>query len=263
MSTRSKKAPTAIADVSAGTILATVDIDAPAERVFTALTSADDVVRWWGSDATYRTQEWSADVRPGGRWRAAGINNDGTKYVVEGEFLEVDAPRKLVQTWKADWDGSAVTKLTYRLESIESGTRLTLRHEGFADRAESCRAHAEGWEMVLGWLNNFVTPERAPVDLRYFMCRLIPPRPTFAQDMSADERAIMQKHVAYWTQMLERGTAIVFGPVADPKGGWGLGVIRAKSEDEMNGLRDGDPTIQSGLGFRYEILPMIRAVVRD
>src|SRR5208283_3626666 len=53
---------------------------------------------------------------------------------------------------------------------------------------------------------------------RFFFCRLIPPRPTFAADMTPDEASIMQSHVAYWSDLLARGKAVVFGPVADPHG---------------------------------------------
>jgi uncharacterized protein len=92
------------------------------------------------------------------------------------------------------------------------------------------------------------------------MCRLIPPRPTFAMDMTAEEASIMQEHVAYWTENSRRGIAIVFGPVNDPSGPWGLGVIRAQDDDHMRTLEASDPAIRSGKGFRYEVLPMIQAI---
>jgi len=260
MSNSKKSAARAVADVTAGMILATVEIEAPPERVFHALTASEDIVKWWGSEDAYRTTEWTADVRPGGRWRAGGVSADGSRFSVGGEFLEVDAPHKLVQTWVADWDGGNTTTITYRIEAIDGGTRITLRHDGFAGRAESCRGHSEGWERVLGWLTRFVAPAEGA---RYFMCRLIPPRPSFAFDMNDAERAVMNEHILYWRDLLNRGVAIVFGPVADPKGPFGLGVIRAKSEEEMHALRDGDPTIKSGLDFRYEIAPMLRAVHRE
>jgi hypothetical protein len=79
--------------------------------------------------------------------------------------------------------------------------------------------------------------------------------------MTTGEAALMQEHVAYWTENLRQGRAIVFGPVADPTGPWGLGVIRAVSERHMHELEARDPVIFSGKGFRYEVLPMIRAVV--
>jgi hypothetical protein len=35
--------------------------------------------------------------------------------------------------------------------------------------------------------------------MKYYMDTVIPPRPTFAADMTETESAIMSKHVAYWT----------------------------------------------------------------
>jgi uncharacterized protein YndB with AHSA1/START domain len=141
----------AVADVTGGLILASVDIAAPIERVFRAI-STDEITKWWGSPELYRTTEYTADLRPGGRWRAVGVGADGHSFSVEGEFREVEPPRKIVQTWCPAWDGGHVTTITYRLEPVEGGTRVTVRHEGFGDRIESCHSHEQGWERVLGWL---------------------------------------------------------------------------------------------------------------
>lgn len=98
-------------------------------------------------------------------------------------------------------------------------------------------------------------------DPLYFLCRLLPPRGDFMQTMTPEERGIMQAHVGYWTGKVGTGNALLFGPVADPKGGWGVGVIRAGSMAEMEALRDADPAIRAGIGFSYDILPMPRVVV--
>ncbi len=262
MTTATKRIPRAIADTTDGVILATVEIAAPPERVFRALTVPDELLRWWGSDETYRTTAWEADLKPGGTWRAEGRGADGRPFSVGGEFLEVDPPRRLVQTWRADWDGGARTTLTYRLEATTVGTRVTVRHEGFAGRPESCRAHGDGWQRVLGWLGRHLEPEPQSADDRIFFCRLIPPRPTFALDMSDDEKAFMREHAAYWRAQLEAGRVIVFGPVGDPGGPWGLGVVRAKDEAGVRDLEANDPAVRAGRGFRYEVLPMLQAVFR-
>jgi uncharacterized protein YndB with AHSA1/START domain/uncharacterized protein YciI len=258
----SKSAARAIADVTTGTILATVEIAAPPERVFRALTT-DDITKWWGSPELYRTTAFTGDVRPGGRWRSDGVGADGKAFSVEGEYREIDPPRKLVQTWKAAWDGGNETTITYRLEAIEGGTRLTLRHDGFGGRADSCRGHGEGWQRVFGWLAKYLAPVPEASGEAYYFCRLIPPRPTFAIDMNAEEAETMRAHAGYWRTLLEKGDVVVFGPVGDPKGPWGLGVVKAANEAAINAFRDGDPAIRSGRGFRYEILPMLKAVVRD
>jgi uncharacterized protein len=91
---------------------------------------------------------------------------------------------------------------------------------------------------------------------KYFFLKLLPPRSSFTADMTAEERAIMHAHIAYWAPHIEAGTMIVMGPLADPNGGWGLGVLGVESEVELNELVEHDPA--NGLNH-YEILPMMAA----
>ena len=74
-----------------------------------------------------------------------------------GRVLVVDPPKKLVQTWRYDWDPhDSVTTITWRFDAIEGGTRVTVRHEGFGEAHAACDNHALGWEKVLGWLSQGV-----------------------------------------------------------------------------------------------------------
>lgn len=100
--------------------------------------------------------------------------------------------------------------------------------------------------------------KRAQETCMHFFVRTQNPRPTFHLDMNPDERAIMEKHVAYWSDKAARGIAIIFGPVADPKGVYGIGVFQVKDEAEMRDLIEHDPA--NGL-LRYEVFPMPRALV--
>jgi len=61
----------------------------------------------------------------------------------------------------------------------------------------------------------------------HFVYRLIPPRPTFPVDITDAEAANMEQHFAYWSRFEQRGIVVVLGPVLDPSGTWGLGVIAA------------------------------------
>jgi uncharacterized protein len=92
----------------------------------------------------------------------------------------------------------------------------------------------------------------------YFFVKTRNPRPTFHIDMTPEERAMTENHVAYWSEKAAQGIAIVFGPVMDPQGVYGVGVYQARSEAEMNELLDKDPA--KGL-LEYQVLPMPRAVV--
>jgi len=133
----------AVADLAEGHIMATVEVAASPERVFLAITSGE-ITEWWVRPGIFDTREWTGDVRAGGSWRATGMGG-GKPYTLEGEFLEVSKPRKLVHTWHAAGAPGAATSVTYILERLESGTRLTLRHTGFTSR-ETCLNTCIGWE---------------------------------------------------------------------------------------------------------------------
>ena len=95
----------------------------------------------------------------------------------------------------------------------------------------------------------------------YFFFKLIAPRPTFAMDMSAEEKAMMAEHAAYWKARLDRGDVVVFGPVFDPNGPYGAGIVAAADEAAARAFADSDPAIKSNRGFVCEIYPM-HAVTR-
>jgi uncharacterized protein YndB with AHSA1/START domain len=144
-------------------VLATVDVLAPPSRVFRALTT-DEVERWWGSADTYRIEAWQADLRVGGQWSLIVRLPDGKALPSSGEFLAIEAPGKLVQSRRYDWDhptlGRRVTKVTYRLEVLPAGTHVTVRHEDFGSR-EPAFEHAAGWERFLNWLQAYLSADSA------------------------------------------------------------------------------------------------------
>ncbi len=153
-----KQAVSSSCDLEQGSIDVVVEIAAPPERVFHALAS-EEIVNWWINPGVFDTREWSGDVRVDGRWRASGLSR-GKPYVLEGEFLELDPPRKLVHTWRlVGFEDMQQTMVTYVLDRIEHGTRLTLRHSGFSSPG-LCTANRIGWEtsferllQILGELN--------------------------------------------------------------------------------------------------------------
>jgi uncharacterized protein len=89
----------------------------------------------------------------------------------------------------------------------------------------------------------------------HFMFKLIAPRPTFAMDMNEEERKLMQQHAIFWNDLLAEGTALVYGPVLDPKGTYGLAIIEADNETDAQAICANDPTIKALLNT-YELHPM-------
>jgi uncharacterized protein YciI len=94
-----------------------------------------------------------------------------------------------------------------------------------------------------------------------FVIRLIAPRPTFALDMSDEERAVMGRHAAHWQPYIDSGRMVVFGPVLDDSGSWGLGVLEADDEEQLRAFAAADPVVTTGTG-RVEIGKMLAGFVR-
>jgi uncharacterized protein YndB with AHSA1/START domain len=109
-----------------------VYIRATPEAIWTAITDPDWTDRYgYGGRAEY-------DLRPGGAYR--GLTNEGMRaqgapeVAVDGEVIEADPPRKLVQTWRMAMDAGLAaegfTRLTYEIEPTNGGpTKLTVTHD--------------------------------------------------------------------------------------------------------------------------------------
>lgn len=105
-------------------------------------------------------------------------------------------------------------------------------------------------------------PHRRSTTINHFAYKLIPPRPTFDTDMSDAEAAIMGQHVGYWQDLVEQGIVVVFGPVRDPAGTWGLAVVEAEAEEHVRALGVDDPAVKSGMAT-FQVYAMPDAIVRS
>ena len=95
-----------------------------------------------------------------------------------------------------------------------------------------------------------------------FFLKRVAPRPRFAMDMNEAEKAMMQEHLQYWKGRQDRGEVLMFGPVLDPAGPYGMGVIEAADEAGARAFAGGDPALKANCRFRCDIHPM-RAVTRE
>ncbi|HEX6575246.1 MAG TPA: SRPBCC domain-containing protein [Gemmatimonadaceae bacterium] len=152
----------ATADTEKGIVRVVAEIKASPERVFRALTSPDEVPKWWGERGVYKTAKWESDLRPGGKWKSTIAAPEGGEMydprtpepqTVGGEYIVVDPPHLLEFTWSPSWDGFAVSRVRYEIEQTETGSRLTVIHTGFEGWTEMAASHGEGWVRVLGWLS--------------------------------------------------------------------------------------------------------------
>ena len=137
-------------------IVASVDIAAPPERTFRALAS-QEIVDWWVNPGVFDTKEWAGEVNVGGWWRASGMAR-GEPYALEGEFLEVDPPRKLVHTWHRVGAPGGPSIVTYLLEPIPGGTRLRINHSGIVSPEQGDNTTV-GWRTSLARLAQILSSQ--------------------------------------------------------------------------------------------------------
>ena len=97
--------------------------------------------------------------------------------------------------------------------------------------------------------------------MKYFLYKLIPPRPTFPADMTQAEAKLMQEHSSYWRDLMDKGLVVVFGPVSDPKGTYGIAVLQLEDDADANVLGANDPTIKANVGFKFEVYSMAQVVL--
>jgi uncharacterized protein len=93
--------------------------------------------------------------------------------------------------------------------------------------------------------------------MSWYLYRLNAHRPDFAQTMTDAEMAAMTAHVEYWRGPSDEGRVLLYSPVADPEHSWGLAIVQAESEEELEELRAHDPAHLAGVGtIDWLLLPM-------
>jgi uncharacterized protein YndB with AHSA1/START domain len=126
-------------------------IDASPETVFAFFTDPEKLTRWLADEAT-------VDPRPGGVCHQIHIGEDGRRYSMRGEFVELSRPFRVVFTWGFDNEGMDVrpgaSTVEVTLEPRDGGTWLTLVHR---DLPQSERGdHDSGWVTMLDRLADAV-----------------------------------------------------------------------------------------------------------
>ncbi len=151
-----------------------VYIKATPQAIWDAITKPEWTERYgYGGRGEY-------DLRPGGAYRglaSEAMRSMGAPEVaVDGEIIEADPPRRLVQTWRMVMDqamaSEGFTRLTYEIEEGKGGvTRLTVIHdlEGAPTLALLLSGGMEdqgaggGWSWVLSGLKTLLETG-APLD---------------------------------------------------------------------------------------------------
>ena len=71
----------------------------------------------------------------------------------------------------------------------------------------------------------------------------------------------MARHAEHWRPLVESGQMVIFGPVLDGSGSWGLGVVESDDEEEVRAFAAQDPVVVTGTGT-MEVGKMLGGFVR-
>jgi uncharacterized protein YndB with AHSA1/START domain len=136
-----------VVDEGRFTVRRSIRIAAPVEKVWSAVTEAEHISKWFGRA-----------VLSGTGVGALGTPDYGS---VPLRIEAIDAPRMVSYRWgnddalgelAAEVDPEHSTVFTFTLESVADGTELTVVETGFettSDPAANLESHREGWDSEL------------------------------------------------------------------------------------------------------------------
>src|SRR2546425_8641429 len=139
-------------------------IKTTSERLWEAIT--DSEMRQKYNFGVGVTSDWKAGSRYESVHPGAGV------AIAEGENLEVDPPRRLVQSFNALWSedvkSEGTSRVTWEIEPVGDSCRLTVTHDQLREGAND--ELYGGWPMILSGLKTLLeTGEQltTPGSLRY------------------------------------------------------------------------------------------------
>jgi uncharacterized protein YndB with AHSA1/START domain len=120
------------------------------ERLWDAITDPD--IRSKYNFGARQTSDWT----PGSHYEMSSPNGPG--LLGEGENLEVDPPRRLVQSFTALWGddvkAEGTSRVTWEIEPVGDSCRLTLTHDQLREGAND--QLYGGWPMILSGLKTWL-----------------------------------------------------------------------------------------------------------
>jgi uncharacterized protein YndB with AHSA1/START domain len=144
-------------------VVAEIQISAPPERVFKALTDAGELQRWFNGGSECPVKLWRMEARVGGQYsffsEKASIEVNGIReFKCSGEIVECDPPRVLAYTWIGNWhdDPNSSTIVRWELTPTKSGTHVKVTHSGLASLPVARKDYSGGWTGVVEHLKKFV-----------------------------------------------------------------------------------------------------------
>lgn len=149
-------------------VVCEVEINAPPHLVFRALTSADQLMRWWtGEGGPCQVKRWEMDGRLGGKWKCVVFDPTGemvvhgvSEFESFGEIVEFEPPRVLSYTWSATFHSIPTHQslVRWELSVLAQGTLVKITHSALKDLPGGT-GYVNGWPSVIQQLKQFAEGE--------------------------------------------------------------------------------------------------------
>jgi uncharacterized protein YndB with AHSA1/START domain len=143
------------------TIVRSIDVPVGRQRAWDAITSPDQIAKWFADSTTLKLEEGSPFVF---QWNDYGERR--------GKVESVEPPSRFAYRWiptdetdqSIPFDEVPSTLVEYTLEETPDGTRVTVTESGFsllpaAVREQIARGNTEGWIMKTDALREYLTGE--------------------------------------------------------------------------------------------------------
>ena len=137
-----------------------IEIQAPPERVWRALTDARELSAWFQVTI-------EGEIAPGRQVWMTTTHPDYAGQLFQVRVVDMTPPRRFVWQWhpgavdpNVDYSREPCTTVTFTLEASGSGTRLSVAETGFneislARRAKVYQDNSQGWTEVLVWVRKY------------------------------------------------------------------------------------------------------------
>ena len=138
------------------------DLEAAVEKVFEIYIHTSPERLWRAITDPEIRERYQFGARVESTWTSGSsyqvVHPNAPRPLIEGENLEVDAPRRLVQSYRAVWDddiaAEATSRVTWEIEPVGDSCRLTVTHDQLAENADP---HLYGgWPMILSGLKTWL-----------------------------------------------------------------------------------------------------------
>jgi uncharacterized protein YndB with AHSA1/START domain/biotin operon repressor len=138
------------------------DLEATVEKVFEIYIRTSPERLWRAITDPGTRERYQFGARVESTWTSGSsyqvVHPNASRPLIEGENLEVDAPRRLVQSYRAVWDddiaAEATSRVTWEIEPVGDSCRLTVTHDQLAENADP---HLYGgWPMILSGLKTWL-----------------------------------------------------------------------------------------------------------